>query len=315
MGPMAGAERGNAASTDATTPQPAAQIPVQTPAQTPAQIPVQRRPDESMSLMRELVSHALDDGYASAAARRDPNKPKKRRRVPVFVVALILFGLLITVAAIQTRQSAPAVAKEKAELVQRIEAETTRVDDLRARAERLQREITRMRDDGLETSAGGQQLRERLIALETLTGTGRVTGPGLRITVDDAPIDEVSGGEATSDNRILDLDLQYLVNGLWSAGAEAIAINGERLTALTAIRGADISITVDYRPLARPYVVEAIGDPATLEARFAESPGGEWLYDLKAVQHIRFETQAKDELTLPADSGTQLRYARTEGPR
>jgi uncharacterized protein YlxW (UPF0749 family) len=82
---------------------------------------------------------------------------------------------------------------------------------------------------------------------------------------------------------------------------------------MTAIRGADRSITVDYRPLARPYVVEAIGDPKSLEARFADSPGGEWLYNLQAVHHIRLETQAVDELTLPPDSGTKLRYARTEG--
>ncbi len=263
--------------------------------------------------MRELVSHALDDGYASAAARRDPNKPKKKRRVPVFVIAIVLFGLIITVAAIQTRQSAPAVAKEKAELAERIKTETERVDDQRARAERLQRDINRMQNDALESSVGGQALRERLQALETLTGTGRVTGPGVRIIVDDAPIDEVSGGEESPNNRILDLDLQQLVNGLWASGAEAIAINGERLTVLTAIRGADKSITVDYRPLARPYTVEAIGDPATLEARFAESPGGVWLHNLKAVQNIRYETHTIDEIALPADSGAQLRYARTEG--
>lgn len=263
--------------------------------------------------MRELVSHALDDGYASAAARRDPNKPKKKRKVPVFVVAIVLFGLIITVAAIQTRQSAPAVAKEKAELAERITTETQRVDDQRARAERLQRDITRMQNDALESSVGGQALRERLQALETLTGTGRVVGPGVRIIVDDAAIDEVSGGEESANNRILDLDLQQLVNGLWAAGAEAIAINGERLTVLTAIRGADKSITVDYRPLARPYTVEAIGDPATLEARFAESPGGVWLHNLKAVANIRYETHTIDEIALPADSGAQLRYARTEG--
>ena len=77
-----------------------------------------------------------------------------------------------------------------------------------------------------------------------IAGTSRVEGPGLRLTIDDAPNDQVSG-PGGSDGRILDIDLQQVVNGLWSAGAEAVSVNGERLTALTAIRGADKSITVN----------------------------------------------------------------------
>jgi uncharacterized protein YlxW (UPF0749 family) len=270
------------------------------------------RRDDSMSLMRELVTHALDDGYAAAAARQGPGRSRSRRGLGATLVALALLGLLLTVAAVQTRQSAPAVAQEKAELLERIRAETARNDNLRAEAGALQEEVTVLQNDVLESTASGQDLRERLAALDVLAGTGRVEGPGVRLVIDDAPVDEISGGSG-AEGRILDIDLQQVVNGLWSAGAEAISINGQRLTSLTAIRGADRSITVDYRPLARPYVVEAIGDPDTLEARFAESPGGEWLFRLKEVHHIGLETATVDELLLPADSGSKLRYARTEG--
>ena len=270
------------------------------------------RRDDSMSLMRELVTHALDDGYAAAAARRGPGRSRSRRGLGATIVALALLGLLLTVAAVQTRQTAPAVAKEKAELLERIQAETVRNDRLRTRAGVLQDDVTLLQNDVLASTASGQSLRERLSALDVLAGTGRVEGPGIRIIVDDAPVDDVAGA-ASAEGRILDIDLQQVVNGLWSAGAEAVAVNGQRLTALTAIRGADKSITVDYRPLARPYVVEAIGDPASLEARFGESPGGEWLFNLKAVHHIRLETQAADKLMLPADSASKLRFARTEG--
>ena len=95
------------------------------------------------------------------------------------------------------------------------------------------------------------------------------------IVVDDSPA-------ASSDarDRVLDLDLQMLANGLWQAGAEAVAINGHRLSGLTAIRSAGDAITVDYRSLTRPYRVEAIGDPRTLQARFVESPAGAWWNDL-----------------------------------
>lgn len=270
------------------------------------------RRDDSMSLMRELVTHALDDGYVAAAARKGANQGRSRRGLSGTLVVLALLGLLLTVAATQTRQAAPAVAKEKAELLERIKAEAALNDSLRERANALREEVTALQNEVLASTESGQNLSDRLATLDLYAGTSRVEGPGLRITIDDAPVDDVADPSA-ADGRILDIDLQQVVNGLWWAGAEAIAINGERLTSVTAIRGADRSITVDYRPLARPYVVEAIGDPKTLEARFAESPGGEWLRNLHAVHHIRLETEAVDKLTLPPDSGTKLRYARTEG--
>ncbi|MFD2080367.1 DUF881 domain-containing protein [Actinopolymorpha cephalotaxi] len=270
------------------------------------------RRNDSMSLMRELVTHALDDGYAAAAARRGPNRSRPRRGMGATVVVLVVFGLMLAVAAVQTRHFAPEVEKEKADLIVRIRAEAARNDRLRARANALQEEVSGLQSDILASTTTGQDLSARLDALDVIAGTGRVRGPGLRLTIDDAPDDQVSGSDG-AEGRILDIDLQQTVNGLWAAGAEAVSVNGERLTAMTAIRGADKSITVDYRPLARPYVVEAIGDPNALEARFTESPGGEWLLNLKAVQHIRLDTKTVDELSLPADSGTTLRYARTEG--
>ena len=89
----------------------------------------------------------------------------------------------------------------------------------------------------------------------------RSTGPGVLVVVDDSP-----SAAADARDRVLDLDLQVLANGLWEAGAEAVAINGHRLSSLTAIRSAGDAITVDYRSLTRPYRVEAIGDPRTLQA-------------------------------------------------
>jgi hypothetical protein len=86
------------------------------------------------------------------------------------------------------------------------------------------------------------------------------------IVVDDA--------QGTNAAQVTDEDLRQLVNGAWEAGAEGIAINGHRLTTRTAIRSAGSAITVDYRSLLRPYRVEAIGDPKTLPARFANTPGG-----------------------------------------
>ena len=109
---------------------------------------------------------------------------------------------------------------------------------------------------------------------------------------------------------MLDGDLQRLVNGLWLAGAEAIAINGQRLTQLSAIRTAGEAITVNFKPLRPPYVVEAIGNPDQLPARFIETDGGAWWLNLRSVYGVKFDMHSREELTLPALRIDDLRRAR-----
>ena len=67
--------------------------------------------------------------------------------------------------------------------------------------------------------------------------------------------------------RVRDRDMQRVVNGLWESGAEAISVNGQRLTALSAIRAAGDAILVDNKPLVPPYTVLAVGDGQAAEHR------------------------------------------------
>jgi uncharacterized protein YlxW (UPF0749 family) len=132
-----------------------------------------------------------------------------------------------------------------------------------------------------------------------------VHGPGVEIVADDA-------AEAESDrNKVLDSDLQKLVNGLWRAGAEAISINGERLTNLSAIRHAGSAITVNFRSLNRPYRILAIGDRLTLPARFADTTSGQAWLDLQREVGLRFTMRTQKSLRLPAAAVPELRYARS----
>lgn len=273
-------------------------------------MPVDR---DSPSAMRELMAQAMDDGYALAAAREPSAEPGKRSRWAKGSIAIVMVvGLLLTVAAIETRRSAPAAAEEKRQLIEQVESRSARVDRLRSRSAELEAEVAGIQKSILNGSSNGQRLQNRLDTLELLAGTSTVTGPGIRIVVDDA-----GGGGSVSgsseEGRILDVDLQHTVNGLWAAGAEAVSINGQRISSMTPIRGANQAITVGYRPLARPYIVRAIGDPSTLESRFASGSGGAWLSSLHAKYHIRLEIETVDHLRLPPESGVHLRFATTEG--
>ena len=279
-----------------------------------ARPPVTRRPDASMDLLRQITEQPIDPDYAAVAGRRRggesgdeaPDAPGRRRPLRwALTLATILAGTLFAIGAVQTTQRAPLVATERQELIARITAAEAAQDEQRAQVVALDADINRLRT----TAASGDSAAEaRLAEIDRLglgVGTVAVTGGGVVVTVDDAP-----GSQSDARDRVLDLDLQILVNGLWEAGAEAISVNGHRLSTLTAIRGAGEAITVDYRSLTRPYVIEAIGDQRTLPASFAQTDAGAWWTDLSRNRGMTFAISGVDELTLDADPGMVLRYAR-----
>ena len=262
--------------------------------------------DASMDLLNQILRQPVDPDYARVA--RQPGQPAAgprwlARRWGLAAVALLI-GAMFAVGAVQTTRSAPALETERSELINRVQAAEENQDALQTRVDGLNAEISTLRGAALGDDGTATSLENRIGTLEPVVGTVPVAGPGLVIVVDDAP-----AANADSRDRVLDLDLQVLANGLWSAGAEAVAINGHRLTALTAIRSAGDAITVDYRSLNRPYRVEAIGDPRTLAARYAESTAGAWWSDLARNRQMGYEVSEADRLTVAADPGLGLRYA------
>ena len=260
-----------------------------------------RRKDESVDLLNEILQTPIEPEYATVAVERDR---RPARRGALLGVALVI-GALFAMSVIQTTRTAPAVQQEREQLIVSINNEERRQDGLLAQIETLRTDIDRARTAVLAGDDDARAIQDELARLGPSTGADPVDGPGVSIVVDDAPV--------TRDdhlNRVLDRDLQFMVNGLWEAGAEAIAINGHRLSVLTAIRSAGDAITVDYRSLTRPYRIEAIGDPRTLAARFANTSGGRLWQGLQENYGIRFDLGQADALRLPADPGLGLRHAR-----
>ena len=108
---------------------------------------------------------------------------------------------------------------------------------------------------------------------------------------------------------VLDRDLQIVVNGLWAAGAEAVSINGRRLTALAAIRSAGQAILVDFRPLVPPYVVSAVGDPRGLQDRFTAGTAGGYVQIIRDNYGVGVDIATAERLDLPGAGTLQLRAA------
>ena len=272
-----------------------------------------------MSLLTNVMDHSLDDGYAEAAARKKAEgaggMPKTLRARLGLAAGLVLAALVVTVGAAQARVAAPVVAKEREELIDRIDRETEAADKLEksvdATARRRQRAAAggaaserRRRPDragGHPVGRGGGARPGRETGRERRQGShhGRQRGSA-----------RDSGFSDTG--RVRDRDMQRVVNGLWESGAEAVSINGQRLTALSAIRAAGDAILVDNRPLVPPYTVLAVGDGKRLSTRFQDSADGLYLHALQENYGIRTAISVEDDLRLPAAPSVIVRTARAE---
>jgi len=270
-----------------------------------------------MSLLRNLVEDSLDEGYARAASRREDGAPRSRTTVWVLTGGLLLVGLLLTTAFVQTRERAGSAQEARDALVAEIEDRADANDRAQRQLDRLRAAVQRDQRNALELTGTGAALSDRLIRLEGVTGAAPVVGPGMTVRLEEAADD---GGadvdprtDQTDDGRVTDRDLQTVVNEVWAAGAEAVAVNGQRLTALSAIRSAGDAVLVDFRPLNPPYVVEAVGDPDTLRTSFVGGFGGSYLQVLQGYG-ITYAVEDADRLELPASAGVSLRYAASTAP-
>ncbi|MEU6180051.1 DUF881 domain-containing protein [Streptomyces coeruleorubidus] len=275
-----------------------------------------RRPDASMSLLTNVMDHSLDDGYAEAAARKkaagDGGMPKTLRAKLGLAAGLVLAALVVTVGAAQARVAAPVVAKEREELVDRIDRETEAADKLEDSVDRLREDVSARQREALKHSGGSAE--SEIVSI--LSGATAVHGPGVKLVVNDAK-DAGAGGDGdprgttgfSDTGRVRDRDMQRVVNGLWESGAEAVSINGQRLTALSAIRAAGDAILVDNKPLVPPYTVLAVGDGQRLSTRFQNSADGLYLDALQEGYGVRTAISVEGDLRLPAAPSVTVRTA------
>ncbi len=276
-----------------------------------------------MSLITNVMDHSLDDGYAEAAARRksagEGGLPKTLRAKLGLAGGLVLAALVVTVGAAQARVTAPVVAKERQELIDRIDSETDDVDELESTVDKLRDDVDTRRRAALRSSGGSAEAD--LVGL--LSGATAVHGPGVRLVVNDAK-EAAGGGDGANPRetsgfsdtgRVRDRDMQRVVNGLWASGAEAVSINGQRLTALSAIRAAGDAILVDNRPLVPPYTVLAVGDGKRLGTRFQNSADGLYLHALEENYGIRATISTEDDVRLPAAPSVIVRTAQPKSEK
>lgn len=257
-------------------------------------------PDRRTTPLLTLISRqSLDEDYLAAARRRATaatpraGSPPTRRGSVAAMVVVVLFGLLVATAAVQTNRTAGAQNASRTGLIDRIEQQRSVVAGQQRSVARLRMGTVTWEKRLALSSQEQQSVASRLLRLQVSTGFAAVTGPGVRVVLDSAP-------GADEEQAVRDSDLALLVNALWSAGAEAVAVNGQRMTTLNAIGVSGAAVEVDGVGIEPPYTVTAIGDQRTLQARFYDSSSGLAFDDLARRYGFILDLQNADGLSLPA---------------
>jgi len=253
---------------------------------------------------------APSTGHGSTGFFRASSNAGWRSWVSVGGVA-VLAGLMFSASA-RLADGGGAGSRDPQDLAQLVDAETERVTELTARTGELDRAIEALSaHSGTEVPAAppGRAGREGVVS-----GSVPVAGPGLTVTLDDAPSTAVGAGPGGVEPQPDDLvvhqqDLQHVINALWAGGAEAMTLQGERVTSTSAFRCSGNILLLHGKVFSPPYKVTAVGDPAKMESSLSRSEGVQTYLEYVEWVHLGWDVRHSEHLDLPAYDGGGLQYA------
>ena len=225
-------------------------------------------------------------------------------------IALLALGFLI---AAQLAAEGPRVrytTQERSPLIETVLELQRQQEVLKGRVLELRDELQTTSQATRGSAALVRELNDGLTDARTAAGLVALSGTGLVLQLEDAAD---AGTEASEGARVTAADVRTVVDELWLAGAEAIAVNGERLTTSSAIVDIGGSVLVNQAYLAPPYQVSALG-PADLYERLSASQGyADFLSVRLGGGGIRASYGEFEDVAIPAFAGSVgLEHARVD---
>lgn len=218
-------------------------------------------------------------------------------------VACACAGLLATTSMINARGTDLRGGRHT-DLIGVVGEQRQSVQDLRRSVRDLQAEVENLADQ--VTGGRIDEVREQIAEMETPAGLQALTGPGVSVTLDDAPNDqEVPDGVNPNLFVVHQQDLQAVVNALWAGGADAISLQGQRIISTTGIKCVGNTVVLQGVPYAPPYRIEAIGDASLLTSTMLADPGVIRYLEYTAEPfNLTWNVRDEDELTIGAYEGS-----------
>jgi uncharacterized protein YlxW (UPF0749 family) len=239
----------------------------------------------------------------SAQRRRDAQRTGVGRALTAVVCTVA--GVMVAVSALNARGTDLRPGRNT-DLVSLVQSQS-------ARNRALARQVTQLRQqvDQLAAARNPSDSLAPVVERASLAaGFVPVSGPGVTVTLDDAPASVSAEGVDPDLLVVHQQDIQAVVNALWSGGAEAMTIQGQRVISTTAVKCVGNTVVLHGVPYAPPYVVQAVGDVNALEAALAASPPVTVFKQYVDAFGLVYEQDSERRLDFPAHEGAlELRHA------
>lgn len=180
--------------------------------------------------------------------------------------------------------------------------------DLKRKNFQLTTDLEAYRSEAAESSDGANTLKKELDNALMLAGLTTVEGSGVIVTISDSKAKAMEG-EDPSSYIVHDTDLRTVANELFTAGAEAVSINDERLISTSSVRCVGNTILVNNKRCAPPFEIKAIGDSSALEAGLNIREG---IIDILKLYKIEVNVTKSSKIKIEKYSGAvNFKYAQS----
>jgi uncharacterized protein YlxW (UPF0749 family) len=224
-------------------------------------------------------------------------------------LALLGAGTLLVTSAVNSAGTdlRPGQYADLADLAQQ---ETDRVDRLQTQVAGLNAEIEKLSDQ--LDSGTVDRVRDQIDTLAGPAGLTALEGPGLTVTLDDAPQEmRDTAGEDASSAIVHQQDIQAVANAMWAGGAEAMTIQGQRVISTTGIKCVGTTVLLHGVVYSPPYVISAIGDADRMRGAIDDSPYIDAYRDAVDKYQLGWDVKTEASIEAPAYEGIEnLSYAR-----
>ncbi|MDO9379852.1 MAG: DUF881 domain-containing protein [Nocardioidaceae bacterium] len=195
-----------------------------------------------------------------------------------------------------------------ADLADLVRERTDRVEAKRTDVVTLRDEVEAM--SGRVDTETVEEQRAISRGLRPEAGFTDVSGPGLRVRLTDAPREVDEPGLDPNLLVVHQQDIQAFVNALWSGGAKAVTLQGQRLISTTGIKCVGNTVVLDGVPYSPPYVIEAVGDVADLEQALRRSTAVSTYREYVVRYRLGLAVEPRAQVDAPAYAGdVDLRFA------
>lgn len=251
---------------------------------------------DSTLLLQRIWNDVQDNSYHEKMENR--KKRGKTNSDPKWwiVVVLTIGGLIFGIGASITREAIPLSLQNRDLLREGITAQSQLLEQKESTLEQITQQISSLQEAQAALLPSVDQ--DDLELLNALSGYQAVSGPGVVVELTDADLTKLSLDVDPSLARVFATDLATIVNGLWTAGAEAIAIGNQRITPRSAISQSGEAILVNYRPILPPYQIYAVG-PDTLQTDFLKTNDFTEVNEVSRIYGIGLNVNKLDSIDIP----------------